>query len=186
MGKQIHQSKVEGLQVDRSCRASLRPLFVSAASLLTWLPPTSALPAGVTSWGTLFVSTNFLLCNFLATLSAANTAARRPAGLQRAAASADGAAAPGLAEVLSVAAPLLPALRQVLLEMHAAFGKLLEGELVSESADEVWAVFAEGDEVRLGHSTRCHTVPISISKSISMLHAMLVDKLWLWACVASG
>ena len=49
--------------------------------------------------------------------------------------------------MLEVAAMLLPTLRRVLLTAHASYGRLLDGELVSDEADAAWDAFGDDEAV---------------------------------------
>jgi hypothetical protein len=128
--------------------AAVRPLFPDAAGLLRWLPSPSTLPSGVSSWGNLYIATNFLLSDLLAKINAASSAARRPAGLQRSSRHPDFSMDVSLPPVLAVVKVLLPALRQVVMTAHDAYGRLLDGVLVSTGGDAVWAAFEDDSGVR--------------------------------------
>ena len=135
------KSKLTCLQM---CRSAVRPLHADTVLLLHWLPASA--PADGAAWGTLLVTTNFLLSNFLAKLTAASAAARLPANLQHGAAHPDFGASAPLAEVLTIAEKLLPTLHMVLTAAHKAYGKLLEGELVTD--EHAWDAFTDEGDVR--------------------------------------
>ena len=80
-----------------------------------------------------------------AKISAASAAARRPAALQRGAGHPDFGMDVSLPAVLSVVRQALPALHTTVFAAHAAYGRLLDGQLASEDGDRVWAVFQDAD-----------------------------------------